>query len=95
MLGNVCEWCRDWYAEKVQGGSDPQGSDGRGRVLRNGDVMDAGFRVLRGGCWRSPGPACRSAFRSMSEPGERDDIVGSRVVLDAPTKDEQKGRKPN
>jgi uncharacterized protein (TIGR02996 family) len=84
MLGNVTEWCRDWYAEKLAGGTDPQGSDGAGRVLRNGDLMDAGLRATRGGCWRNPGAACRSSTRGYSEPGLSYEIGGCRVVLDAP-----------
>ena len=83
MLGNVAEWCRDWYAEKLAGGTDPQGSDGAGRVLRNGDVMDAGLRATRGACFRSPGAACRSSNRGFSPPDFGCDIVGFRVLLDA------------
>jgi formylglycine-generating enzyme len=82
MLGNVVEWCRDWYAEKRKGGIDPKGSDGAGRVLRNGDIMDAGLKVLRGGCYQTPGVACRSASRSWSEPGFSDNLGGFRVVLE-------------
>lgn len=51
MHGNVYEWCSDWYAPELTGGSDPQGSS-------SGDV-----RVHRGGGWYGAASYCRSAFR--------------------------------
>jgi uncharacterized protein (TIGR02996 family) len=83
MLGNVVEWSRDWYAENLAGGTDPQGSDGKGRVLRNGDVMDVGIKATRGGSYLSEGAACRSSFRGVGPPDFGSNGCGFRVILEA------------
>ena len=69
MHGNSWEWCRDWYEEKLPGGCDP--------VVRSGGSN----RVLRGGCWFDSAANCRTAYRSMSAPAGRIDILGFRVCL--------------
>ena len=72
MIGNVNEWCSDWfdrnyYAESPE--TDPQGPK-KGLA-----------RALRGGDWGSrDGWYCRCAIRSLSSPDRRSPKVGFRVV---------------
>jgi formylglycine-generating enzyme required for sulfatase activity len=75
MLGNVQEWCSDsygddYYAECVQGVTDPQGPSNQ-----------AGPRVLRGGswCYYSWGP--RASDRNGEQPDYQANGSGFRVAL--------------
>ena len=71
MLGNVWEWCLDWYdAEYYTKGDavDPQGSS---QGLN---------RVLRGGCWDFLAQFARSASRINYEPGSRNCFIGFRCA---------------
>jgi formylglycine-generating enzyme required for sulfatase activity len=71
MIGNVDEWCQDWYGAYPAGiGVDPQGP------------ATGSLHVLRGGYWYSPAGYCRSAYREESLPGfEPPSRLGFRVVL--------------
>jgi formylglycine-generating enzyme required for sulfatase activity len=69
MIGNVYEWCQDWYdAYSVEPGVDPQGA------------ATGLLRVLRGGRWRVYGEDCRSATRNFAFPDNAGPF-GIRVVL--------------
>lgn len=71
MHGNVWEWCRDWYADHLSGGSvtDPIGAS-------------SGFiRVERGGGWGGSARNCRSAGRNGWGPGNRVHALGFRLSL--------------
>jgi formylglycine-generating enzyme len=82
VLGNVFEWCRDWYHAKLPGGVDPDLYSARSTA----QLGDSGSRsrVRRGGCWADEGWPCRSAFRLRFEPERRADHIGFRVVAVRP-----------
>jgi len=70
MLGNVYEWCADWWAEHYpdEVAIDPQGPE-------------AGTsRVIRGGSWYSNARYVRAAYRSWIPPGVRDSYLGFRLA---------------
>ena len=78
MHGNVFEWCRDWYRQKLPGGLDPDLHSTKNLATKSehGDVS----RVRRGGCYADEGWPCRSAFRLRFEPERRHEHIGFRVV---------------
>jgi hypothetical protein len=60
MLGNVQEWCDDWYRRKYSRDATDQTSAG----------------VLRGASWGSDAVVRRSSFRNYSPPTTRNYLVG-------------------
>lgn len=76
MPGNVFEWCRDWFHNRLPGGEDPDLHD----VLGNRNDAGSYSRVRRGGCWADVGWPCRSAFRLRFEPERAHSHIGFRVV---------------
>jgi formylglycine-generating enzyme required for sulfatase activity len=66
--GNVWEWCRDGYQDKLLGGTDPEG------------LLSASSRVNRGGCWIFSAAICRSASRSGHSPSYRYYFLGFRLA---------------
>ena len=55
MYGNVWEWCLDWYASSLSGGTDPKGPSSGGERPEH--------RVLRGGSWDESYSNCDSEYR--------------------------------
>ena len=80
MHGNVVEWCRDWYHQKLPGGADPDLSSVKGTANADGTFS----RSRRGSAWSDNGWASRSAFRQRFEPERRADHIGLRVVAVQP-----------
>ena len=75
MHGNVAEWCGDWFKRGYPDGP---------RDNPTGPPIDD-KRVVRGGSFKDPASACRSAARQGVRPTERRDTIGFRVVY-APSK---------
>jgi formylglycine-generating enzyme required for sulfatase activity len=75
MLGNVAEWCADTYDAQIYG-------QRQGGVVNDPRIDDpqASYRVFRGGSWYNRAVDCRSALRSIDEPGARYSYLGFRVV---------------
>lgn len=69
MHGNVNEWCRDFYQERLLGGTDP--------------LLDlaSDTRVLRGGGWFNGVLFCRSAARKSYESTHRCGNDGFRIAI--------------
>ncbi|NLP10304.1 formylglycine-generating enzyme family protein [bacterium] len=72
MLGNVAEWCSDYYQADYPKGPviDPQGPE------------QGAYRVMRGGSWASSARACRPAGRSDAPPGYPLKQTGFRILME-------------
>jgi formylglycine-generating enzyme required for sulfatase activity len=69
MLGNVFEWCEDWYGPyDVVSVVDPSGPS------------TGSARMMRGGSWYSYVKSVRAAYRNAVAPGHCDAFLGFRLA---------------
>ena len=73
MHGNVSEWCRDVYADKLPGGRDPK--------VKPDEKTSGSRREFRGGGWSDDAAVCRSAYRPRPVPSPRGTTLGFRLAL--------------
>lgn len=74
LIGNVWEYCSDWYDPdyySVSPDSDP------------GGPFDGSLKIIRGGSWKYARWNCRIATRGRLRPSKATNDTGFRVILDA------------
>lgn len=72
MLGNVSEWCSDWFDVNYYASSPENNPTG---------PTEGTTRVLRGGSWSNTNDGCRITYRSRGNPTGDSPTTGFRVVV--------------
>ena len=75
IVGNVYEWCQDWYGYNYYETSAQEPRNPKG-------PLQGVYRVLRGGCWKSLQDDLRSSHRHRNNPGTVNSTYGFRCAAD-------------